>query len=456
MTDDLLATVAARISTYQDGIADRPVRAAAGVAELHAMLGGALPDRPTDAAEAIAVLTDALEAGTTASAGPRYFGFVVGGALPVTVAADWLASGTDNNAGGYVLGPAAAVAEEVAGAWLLDILGLPADASVGFTTGAMMANFTGLAAARHHVLAKSGWDVERDGLQGAPRVHVVVGAERHVSVDSALRLLGLGHGTVHEVPADGQGRLRVDSLADALTDGPTIVCAQVGNVNSGAFDSVGAICDIAHERDAWVHVDGAFGLWAAASPALRPLVAGIERADSWTTDAHKWLNVPYDSGLAIVAHPDAHRAPLRLSASYLVRDVPGQRDNSDYVPEMSRRARGLAVWAALRTLGRAGVAELVERCCANARRFAAALAELPGVEVLNDVVLNQVVVRFGDSDEVTRRVIADAQAEGTCWFGGTVWQGVSAARISVSNWSTTPADVDRSVDAIRRVLAGQS
>ncbi|HEY3713013.1 MAG TPA: aminotransferase class V-fold PLP-dependent enzyme [Jatrophihabitantaceae bacterium] len=454
MTHDLLAGVAARLAAYQGGLAERPVAAPAGVDELTALIGGDLPDGPTDPAAAIASLADALDVGTAATTGPRYFGFVVGGALPATIAADWLASGTDINAGAYVLGPAAAVAEDVASGWLLDILGLPSDATVGFTTGAMMANFTGLAAARHHVLAKSGWDVERDGLQGAPRVHVVVGAERHASIDSALRLLGLGHGTVHEVPADAQGRLRAEALAETLTrcDGPTIVCAQVGNVNSGASDPVGRICDIAHERGAWVHVDGAFGLWAGASPALRHLVAGVEKADSWTTDAHKWLNVPYDSGLAIVAHPEAHRAPMRLTASYLSPDVEGERDGDAYVPEMSRRARGLAVWAALRTLGRSGVADLVERCCSHARRFAAALDATDGVRVLNDVVLNQVVVRFGDSDDVTRRVIAAAQAEGTCWFGGTVWQGVVAARISVSNWSTTEADVDASVAAIRRAF----
>jgi glutamate/tyrosine decarboxylase-like PLP-dependent enzyme len=456
MTDELLAAVAARITEYQRGIAERAVPARAGVAELKQLLGGPLPDGPTDAAAAIAALADAVDAGSLASTGPRYFGFVVGGAMPATVAADWLTSGVDMNAGGYVLGPAGAVVEEVAAAWLLDILGLPADATVGFTTGAMMANFTGLAAARHHVLAKSGWDVERDGLQGAPRVHVVVGAERHVTIDSALRLLGLGHGTVHEVPADAQGRLRPEMLAAVLADcdGPTIVCAQVGNVNSGACDPVGDISDLAHDRGAWVHVDGAFGLWAAASPALRPLVAGLDRADSWTTDAHKWLNVPYDAGLTIVAHPDAHRAPLRLTASYLEPEQDGQRDNSDYVPEMSRRARGLTVWTALRTLGRSGVADLVDRCCAHARRFAEQLSAIDGVTVLNDVVLNQVVVRFRDSDDVTRRVVAGAQAEGTCWFGGTVWQGEVAARISVSNWSTTEADVDRSVAAIRAVLAG--
>lgn len=454
MSTDLLAGVAARVAEYQSTLAERPVAPAATRDDLHALLGGDLPSGPTDAGVAVTALADALDVGSVASAGPRYFGFVVGGAMPATIAADWLASGVDINAGAYVLGPAAAVAEDVASAWLLDLLGLPVDASIGFTTGAMTANFTALAAARHQVLAKVGWDVERDGLQGAPRVHVVVGAERHVSIDSSLRLLGLGHGTVHDVAADDQGRMLPAALADVLAgcDGPTIVCAQVGNVNSGASDPVGAICDAAHQRDAWVHVDGAFGLWAAASPALRAQVAGVERADSWTTDAHKWLNVPYDAGLAIVAHPDAHRAPLRLSASYLAPPVDGERNNSDYVPEMSRRARGLAVWAALRTLGRSGVADLVDRCCAHARRFASALSEMDGVEVLNDVVLNQVVVRFGDSDDVTRRVIATTQAEGTCWFGGTVWRGVVAARISVSNWSTTEADVDASVAAIRRAL----
>ena len=455
MTDDLLATVASRIREYQRTVADRPVRATAEAEELHARLGGELPDGPTDDTAAITTLAAALDIGTTATTGPRYFGFVIGGAMPVTIAADWLASGTDINAGAYVLGPAAAVAEQVASAWLLDILGLPGNATVGFTTGAMMANFTGLAAARHQVLAKGGWDVERDGLQGAPRLHVVVGAERHVSIDSALRLLGVGDGTGHVVPADEQGRMRAEALASVLAqcDGPTIVCAQVGNVNSGACDPVGEICRLAHERGAWVHVDGAFGLWAAASPALRPLVAGLDCADSWATDAHKWLNVPYDSGLVIVAHPDAHRAPVRLSASYLGPDVDGHRDSDAYVPEMSRRARGLAVWAALRTLGRSGVAELVDRCCALARRFASQLDALDGVQVLNEVVLNQVVVRFGDSDEVTSRVIAATQADGTCWFGGTMWRGVPAARISVSNWSTTEADVDRSVATISKALA---
>jgi glutamate/tyrosine decarboxylase-like PLP-dependent enzyme len=450
MTDPLLGYVAGRVTQYQRAVAQRDVTARAGVDELAAMVGGPLPDGPTEPAEAVRLLADAVDAGSVATTGPRYFGFVVGGATPQAVAADWLATGADQNAGVYVLSPVGAVVEDVAAGWLREILGLPGDVSVGFTTGAMTANFTALAAARHHVLAKAGWDVEAGGLQGAPRVHVVVGAERHATIDASLRYLGLGHGTAHVVPADEQGRLRADRLGGVLAecDGPTIVCAQVGNVNSGAFDPVAAICDLAHAHGAWVHVDGAFGLWAAASPALRALVAGADRADSWATDAHKWLNVPYDSGLVFVADPDAHRAAMRKTASYLPVETPGERDGDSFVPESSRRARGFAVWAALRTLGRSGVADLVDRCCALARRFAAQLAAAPGVEVLNDVVLNQVVVRFGGSDETTRRVIAAAQDEGTSWFGGTVWRGVAAARISVSSWATTESDVDRTVAAI--------
>jgi len=454
MADDLLAAVAARITDYHRGLSERPVRARAGVDELRSLLGGPTPDRPAEPAEVIATLADAMDAGGVATAGPRYFGFVTGGALPGTVAADWLATGTDINAAVYVMSPVAAVAEDVALTWITDMLGLPAGVSAGFVTGATMANFTGLAAARHHVLAKAGWDVERDGLQGAPRVHVVVGEERHATVDAALRYLGLGDASAHVVPADEQGRMRADLLLDVLARcaGPTIVCAQAGNVNTGAVDPIATICELAQAHDAWVHVDGAFGLWAAASPALRPLVAGLGSADSWATDAHKWLNVPYDSGLAFVAHPEAHRAAMRKTAGYFPDERPGERGSDAFVPESSRRARGFAVWAALRTLGRPGVAELVDRCCALARRFALALDEMPGVQVLNDVVLNQVLVRFGDSDEVTQRVIAAAQDEGTCWFGATVWKGMAAARISVSNWSTTEADIDRSVAAIHGLL----
>jgi glutamate/tyrosine decarboxylase-like PLP-dependent enzyme len=384
--------------------------------------------------------------------GPRYFGFVVGGSLPAALAADWLTSAWDQNAGLAVLSPAAAVVEEIAAGWLAELLGLPAGVSMGVVTGAQMAIVTGLAAARHDVLARAGWDVGRDGLTGAPRVRVLVGDERHVTVDQALRLVGLGAPVV--VPADGQGRMRADALADVLDglgDGPLIVCAQAGNVNSGAFDPLDAICDLTHDRGGWVHVDGAFGLWAAASNRLRALVAGAERADAWATDAHKWLNVPYDCGLAFCARPAAHRAAMSISASYL---TPGGdlRDPNDYTPEVSRRARGLPVYAALRSLGRFGIAAMVDRCCAHARRFAAALAAADGVEVCNDVVLNQVLVRFGDSDAVTREVIARVQEDGTCWMGGTVWKGKALMRISVSNWSTTEDDVDRSVEAILRCL----
>jgi glutamate/tyrosine decarboxylase-like PLP-dependent enzyme len=346
------------------------------------------------------------------------------------------------------------VVEEVCGAWLSELFGLPEGISFGLVTGGQMANFTALAAARHHVLERAGWDVEADGLLGAPRVRVLAGEERHVTIDRALRFLGLGTSSLRPVPADEQGRMRPDALRSALAESsePTIVCAQAGNVNTGAFDPLDDICDAA--GDAWVHVDGAFGMWAAASPSLRHLVRGIELADSWATDAHKWLNVPYDSGLAFCAHPGVHRAAMGTQASYLVYSQAGERDQLDWNPEASRRARGFPIYAAIRSLGRSGVADLVDRCCAHARRFAEALAREPGVEVLADVVLNQVLVRFvdpgGDHDGRTRAVVEAVQEDGTCWLGGTTWQGKAAMRISVSNWSTTTEDVDRSVAAILR------
>jgi glutamate/tyrosine decarboxylase-like PLP-dependent enzyme len=379
---------------------------------------------------------------------------VVGGSLPAALAADWLAAAWDQNAGLFVLGPAAATVEDVAAGWLTDLLGLPSTATTGFVTGGLGANFTCLAAARHHVLAAAGWDVERDGLIGAPPVEVVVGAERHVTIDIALRYLGLGSGRLRVVPTDGQGRMDAAALPGVLAacQGPTIVCAQAGNVNSGAFDPLPAICAAAHGHGAWVHVDGAFGLWAAASPALRHLVAGVEQADSVATDAHKWLNVPYDSGLAFVARPEAHLAAFAKVASYFVLGQGGERDPDAFTPEASRRARGFPVWAALRSLGRSGVAAMIERGCGQARRFADALGAAEGVEVLNEVALNQVLVRFpdpgGDHDGRTAEVIRRVQAGGTLWLGGTSWHGMTAMRISVSNWSTTAADVDRSVAAI--------
>jgi|SRR5262245_650545 len=456
--DGLLAKTAAQAASYLSGLDQRPVGVRADRSELLARLGGPLPEKPTDADTVVDDLARAADPGLIGSAGPRYYGFVVGGALPSAVAADWLTSVWDQNALSYIHSPAAAVVEEVAAGWLVELLGLPPGTSVGFTTGATMANFICMAAARSRVLETVGWDVERNGLFGAPPIEVVVGADRHISLELALRYLGLGSERVRVIPADDQGRMRADMLREELRrcDGPIIVCAQAGDVNSGAFDPLSQICDVAHEHAAWVHVDGAFGLWAGASPDRRHLIAGIENADSCGTDAHKWLNVPYDSGLALVADPVAHsKAMSLLAASYLMFGEGAERDNANWVPEMSRRARGFPIWAAIRELGRSGIAEMVDRGCECARRFADRLGAAPGVEILNEVVLNQVLVRFtaldgGDSDAFTRDVVARVQADGTSWLGGTTWQGKAAMRISVSNWSTTDADVDRSVEAILR------
>jgi len=448
-----LRAAARHAEAFLGSLAARPVRATADAATLRATLGGPLPDAGVPAERVIDELARAADPGIIASAGPRYFGFVIGGSLPAALAADWLTSAWDQNAGLYACSPAASVVEEVAAAWLLDLFDLPRGAGVGFVTGCQMANATCLAAARHAVLERAGWNVEQRGLQGAPRVHVVVGEEAHVTIFSSLRFLGLGAAGAVRVPADAQGRLRVDALATALAacDGPTIVCAQAGNVNTGAFDPLPEIVALAHARGAWVHVDGAFGLWARTTPAYRALAVGIEGADSWATDAHKWLNVPYDSGVAIVADAAALQAAMTADAAYLIKGKGEVRDQEDWVPEFSRRARGFPVYAALRSLGRRGVAQLVERCCALARRMAERLAAAPGVAVLNEVVLNQVLVRFGDGDAFTRRVIERVQADGTCWLSGTTWHGRAALRISLSNWSTTEEDADRSVDTILAV-----
>lgn len=456
--DELLARVAAATAAFRRDVRRRAVREDATLEELRATFGGPVPESGEDAFAVVDRLIAEGPAGVVATVGPRYFGFVVGGSTPASLAADWLASGWDGDAGLYVLTPAAAVMEETAGRWVVDLLGLPAEASVGFVTGGMMANFSGLAAGRNRVLAGAGWDVEAHGLQGAPRVRVVVGAECHVTIHMALRYLGLGARNVTVVDADDQGRMRAGALAEALAGaepGPTIVCTQAGNVNTGAFDPFDEICTVAHEHGAWVHVDGAFGLWAAVSPAHRHLVRGVEHADSWATDGHKWLNVPYDCGIVVVRDREAHRSALASQASYLVQGGEGAPyDPFEWVPEFSRRARGVPVYAAVRELGRTGVRELVERCCALARRFADRLAREDGIEVLNDVVLNQVLVRFGDSDETTRAVIDGVQRDGTCWMGGTVWNGRAAMRISVSNATTTEADVDASADAVVRVFRG--
>jgi glutamate/tyrosine decarboxylase-like PLP-dependent enzyme len=444
-----------RATTYLDGLPERPVGPRATAAELHQALGGPLPQQPTDPQEVIAHLAKGVEGGLLPSGSGRFFGFVFGGATPAALAADWLTTTWDQNAGLYAASPAAAVVEDVAASWLVELFGLPQSTTVGFVTGAQMANFTGLAAARYEVLRKAGWDVERDGLIGAPKVRVLAGAERHDTVDRALRFLGLGTSCIVPIDVDDQGRMRADALAAALdSETPTIVCAQVGNLNTGAIDPIAEICDRAHAAGAWVHVDAAFGLWAAVSPALQPMTQGIDRADSWATDAHKWLNVPYDSGLVLCAHPAAHRAAMAVRASYLIHDEHGERDALEFNPEFSRRARGFAVYAAIRALGREGIAGIVERCCAMARRFADTLAA-NGVAVLNDVVLNQVLVRFDDDDELTRRVVRAVQQEGTCWMSGTTWQGKAAMRISVSNWTTNEEDIDRSAAAVLRCLESE-
>ncbi|MFI9451596.1 pyridoxal phosphate-dependent decarboxylase family protein [Amycolatopsis sp. NPDC052450] len=440
----LLADVAARVADYRESVADGPVfpHDTSGV---RGKLGD-LPEKPVPPADVIRRLADAVEPALVANTGPRYFGFVTGGALEAATAADMLATGWDQPAFNKVTSPAAAIVEEVAGEWLKDVLGLPSGASFGFVTGGQGANTVCLAAARHHVLARAGWDVERRGLPGAPPLRVIASEERHATIDRSLRLLGLGTDAVKPVRADGQGAIDVAALEKAL-DGPAIVCLQAGNVNTGAFDDFAAATEIAHRHGAWVHVDGAFGLWAAAAPSLRQLTAGLETADSWAVDGHKWLNVPYDSGYAFCAHPESHRAAMALTAAYLTgQGDGGVRAPSDFVPESSRRARGFATWAALSELGRAGIAEMVERCCALARRFAGELEASEGITVVNDVVLNQVLVSFGDE---TDRIVEAVQRSGECWLGATTWHGRRLMRISVSNWSTTEADVDRAVAAIQ-------
>ncbi len=453
---DLLIQAATRAADHREQATDRPVfPSGVDLAAVRAALGS-MRDEPTSPAVVIDELADAVEPALVATTGPRYFGFVVGGALDAPTAAEVLTVGWDQPAFNAVTSPAAAAVEEVAGGWLKEILGLPSAASFGFVTGGQGANTVCLAAARHHVLAGAGWNVEQQGLLGGPRVRVVATAERHATIDRALRLLGLGVGVLEPVATDVQGAIDVADLERVLAggpSGPTIVCLQAGNVNSGAFDDLAAATAVAHDHGAWVHVDGAFGLWATANPATRHLTTGVESADSWATDGHKWLNVPYDSGYAFCAHPDAHAAAMSFTAAYLTgHGEGGVRTPADYVLESSRRARGFATWAALRELGRTGVAELVERCCALARRFAEQLAAVDGVTVANDVVLNQVLVRFGD-DDATERVIARVQRSGECWMGGTTWCGQRLMRISVSSWRTTEADVDRSVAAIRAAIA---
>ena len=445
--EPLLRDAAKRASSYLQALPERQVFPTRSALDGLRRFSSPLQDHPLAPEQVLEELDTIGSPATVASAGGRYFGFVIGGSLPAALAANILAAAWDQNAVLEIASPVAAALEKVCRSWITDLFGLPAEAEVGFVTSATMANFAGLAAARHALLQSQGWDVEVSGLFGAPPFTVIVGDEVHVSLLKALGMLGLGRGRVVRVPVDGQGRMipaRIPRI-----EGPTVVCLQAGNVNTGAFDPAEEIASNLQGTGAWIHVDGAFGLWAAASPSKRHLARGVERADSLATDAHKWLNVPYDSGLVLVRDGRHLNAAMSSSAAYLIE---GQtRDPHLFVPEMSRRARAIEIWAALRSLGRDGLAEMIDRSCGQARRFADVLAAA-GHGVLNEVVLNQVLVSFG-SPEVTRRVIARVQEEGTCWCGGTVWQGKTAMRISVSSWATTDDDVARSLDAILRCAA---
>jgi glutamate/tyrosine decarboxylase-like PLP-dependent enzyme len=448
-------------AAYLDGLPGRPVGARASVEELRKRLRAPLPSAGIDPATVIREMARDVDGGLVASAGPRYFGFVTGGSLPAALAADWLTSAWDQNAVLSIASPAAGVVEETVSEWILELLDLPRESSVGFVTGCQMANFTCLAAARHEVLKNAGWDVEASGLFGAPPVTVAAGEEAHATLFAALRMLGLGTARVIRVPADDQGRMDPSGLEKALRGvcGPAIVCLQAGNVNTGAFDPCKTLIPLARAKGAWVHVDGAFGLWGRLSPGLAAETAGIEHADSWATDAHKWLNVPYDSGIAIVKNEAAHRASMALSAPYYIAAPEEVRDPSQWVPESSRRARAFALYAAIRSLGREGLSEMVERHCRQARLMADLLREDPRIEIANEVVLNQVLVRFlpegdrVDTDAYNRKITALVQEEGTCWAGGSFWKGRAAMRISVSGWPTADEDIRVSAAAIREVLS---
>lgn len=442
----LLRDTADRAIRYLDGLDARPVQPTPDAVAALSAFREPMPDRPTDPARVIELLDRVGSPATMAMAGPRFFGFVIGGALPAPLAANWLATAWDQNTGLFSPTPGTATLEDVALGWLVDLLGLPRGTAGSFVTGATVANLTALAAARHAVLSRAGWNVEADGLYGAPPVTVIVGGEVHPSVRKTLGILGLGRNRVVTVPVDNQGRMRHEALPEI--SGPTIILTQAGNVNTGSFDNIDAICNRVAGTGAWVHVDGAFGLWARASRELAHLVPGLEKADSWATDAHKWLNVPYDSGIAFVKDPAPLRSAMAITAEYLPTDG-ADRIPSDYTPELSRRARGVDVWAALKSLGRQGLSDMIEQGCRQARLFATELSAA-GFEILNEVVLNQVLVSFGSPD-TTERVITELQAEGTFWAGRTVWQGRTAMRISVSCWATTDDDVHRCVAAMRRI-----
>jgi glutamate/tyrosine decarboxylase-like PLP-dependent enzyme len=446
---EVLADAARLARDFVGTLPDRPVGASADIEELRLRLDRGLTDRGEDPRTVVQDLARDVEPGLIASAGPRYFGFVIGGALPVAVAADWLVSAWDQNGGGYTASPALSVAEEVAARWVRELVGLPSDCGLGFVTGCQMAHFTCLAAARNAVLRRADWDVEANGLQGAPEVRVIAGEQCHVTIPVACRMLGLGGERIATVATDDQGRMLPGDLERVLAQGsgPTIVCTQAGEVNTGAFDPLPDIVPACRAHGAWCHVDGAFGLWAAVSARRKHLLEGFEGADSWATDAHKWLNVPYDCGIAAVADAPAHRAAMTSTSAYIPdhEDIPW---GFDWTPEFSRRARGVPVYAALRSLGRRGLEELIDRCCDHAELMASRLREAEGIEVLNDIVLNQIIVRFFNDDEVTNSVIERVQDDGTCWLSGSTFKGRAVMRISIVGWQTSADDVERSASAI--------
>ena len=448
---ELLARTAALAADYLETLDTRQIRPERGYREMYELFDRAVPDRPADPADVVEELAAVGEQGVMAIGSGRWYGFVAGGAVPSSLAADWLVSAWDQNTGLAEPTPATSALEAVTGRWVLELLGLPPDSSFAFVTGCQMAHVTCLAAARHSVYRRAGWDLPQRGLAGAPPLRVVLGGKRHVTIKRALRLLGIGESQEVVLPADSEGRMATEQLGAAL-DGstPTIVCAQAGEVNTGAFDDLEAIVELAARAGAWVHVDGAFGLWAAASPALAHLVAGYERADSWATDGHKWLNVPFDCGIALCAHRDDHEAAMEYAAPYLaVSESHVARDPMGYSPEFSRRARAVPVWAAIRELGREGITALVDRCCAHARAIAEGLAALPGCEIVNEVVLNQVLFRFED-DVRTQAILAAVQEEGEAWMSPTTWDGRFTIRISVVGWRTSERDVERTVAAFAR------
>jgi glutamate/tyrosine decarboxylase-like PLP-dependent enzyme len=450
---ELLERTAAIAADYLETLDTRPIRPERGYREMHELFDRPVPEHPTDPAEVVEELAAVGEQGVMGIGSGRWYGFVAGGAVPSSLAADWLVSAWDQNTGLAEPTPATSALEAVTGRWVLELLGLPSDSSFAFVTGCQMAHVTCLAAARHSLYRRAGWNLPQRGLAGASPLRVVLGGKRHVTIKRALRLLGIGESQEVVLPADGEGRMATEHLEAAL-DGsaPTIVCAQAGEVNTGAFDDLESIVELAARAGAWVHVDGAFGLWAAASPALAHLVAGHECADSWATDGHKWLNVPFDCGIALCAHRDDHEAAMEYAAPYLaVSESHVARDPMGYSPEFSRRARAVPVWAAIRELGREGITALVDRCCAHARAIAEGLAALPGCEIVNDVVLNQVLFRFAD-DERTQSILAAVQREGEAWMSPTTWDGRFTIRISVVGWRTSERDVERTVAAFARAV----